>query len=53
MFAMTGEGYIKAKQYLKDIGKLEEFENNKTSTDGYSLVYYANYWKEENEKGIL
>lgn len=41
-FEMTSDGYIKAKEYLKEVGKLKEFENNKTYTDGYSLVYYAN-----------
>jgi oligoribonuclease NrnB/cAMP/cGMP phosphodiesterase (DHH superfamily) len=41
-FEMSSDGYDKAKQYLKEVGKLKEFEDNKTSTDGYSLVHYAN-----------
>ena len=45
MFEMTGDGYILAKEYLEAIGKLEEFENNRTSVDGYSLVAFANYYK--------
>jgi len=35
-------GYNKAKEYLIEINKLQEFENNNTSTDGFSLVHYAN-----------
>ena len=45
MFEMTGEGYAQAKKYLEEIGKLKEFENNKTSVDGFSLVAYANHYK--------
>jgi oligoribonuclease NrnB/cAMP/cGMP phosphodiesterase (DHH superfamily) len=41
-FEMTEEGYNKAKKYLIEVNRFEDFENNKTSTDGYSLVYYAN-----------
>ena len=50
-FEMTSEGCIKAKEYFEHVihfgpagvvNKLEEFENNNTSTDGYSLVHYAN-----------
>ena len=41
-FKMDRDSYDKARQYLEEVGKLKEFENNKTSTDGYSLVYYAN-----------
>ncbi len=51
-FEMTQEGYAKAKEYLIKIGKLEEFMNNKTSIDGYSLVAYANHYKnKEDQKG--
>jgi hypothetical protein len=42
-FEMTTDGCLQAKQYLTDICKLEDFENNYTSVDGYSLVAYANY----------
>ena len=42
IFDITTEGYTKAKEYLKGLNKLEEFEKNNTSVDGYSLVYYAN-----------
>lgn len=41
-FDMTSDGYSKAKRYLIEIDKLKEFESNNTSTDGYSLVHYAN-----------
>lgn len=43
-FDMTNEGYTQAKEYLEEIGKLEEFEANTVSTDGFSLVAYANYY---------
>ena len=41
-FEMSSDGYDKAKQYLKEVGQLKEFEDNHTSIDGYSLVHYAN-----------
>lgn len=41
-FEMSNDGYDKAKQYLKEVGQLKEFEDNHTSIDGYSLVHYAN-----------
>lgn len=41
-FEMISDGYNKAKEYLNEVDLLKEFENNKTSNDGYSLVYYAN-----------
>ena len=50
MFKMTEEGYKKAKSYLDKIGKYNEFENNNTSNDGYSLVLYANRILEKEEK---
>jgi len=43
-FNYDKDGCIKAKDYLDYIDKLEEFENNCTSVDGYSLVNYANFW---------
>lgn len=43
-FEYDSSGYIKAKDYLEYIDKLEEFNNNMTSVDGYSLVNYANFW---------
>jgi hypothetical protein len=45
MFEMTSDGCAQAKKYLMGIGKLDEFESNKTSVDGYSLVSYANHYK--------
>ena len=48
MFEMTSEGYTKAKTYLKSLesathpNQYEQFLSNRTSTDGYSLIYYAN-----------
>jgi len=49
-FKMTKEGYEKAKSYLKSINKLKDFENNNTSVDGYSLIYFANTLREEDEQ---
>lgn len=43
MFTMTKEGYAKAKEYLQEIGKLDEFKGNKISVDGFSLIAYANH----------
>jgi len=45
VFDMTKEGFKQAKEYLRVVGKLEKFYQNGESTDGYSLVYYANYLK--------
>lgn len=50
MFEMTEYGYIEAKKYLDSIGKLKEFENNPFSVDGYSLVYFANMYKEKEDE---
>ena len=46
-FSMTREGYTAAKQYLVEIGRYEEFLNNHTSVDGYSLIAFANSIKEQ------
>ncbi len=40
-FPMTGDGYLLAKKYLEDNNLMDEF-NKELSTDGYSLVYFAN-----------
>lgn len=45
MFEMTTEGYKEAKKYLEEINKLDEFLNNKTSVDGYSLIATANSYR--------
>lgn len=42
MFPFTVEGYQQAKAYLKKVGRYEDFMNNGTSIDGYSLVAFAN-----------
>ena len=42
MFPMTQDGYRAAKSYLIAISKYDEFMNNKTSLDGFSLVAFAN-----------
>lgn len=49
LFTMDPDGYLKAKEYLIKIGKLEEFENNKVSVDGFSLIAYANYYKHKEQ----
>jgi len=49
-FEMPKEGYIEAKKYLKSIDKLKDFENNNTSVDGYSLIYYANTLRIKDEQ---
>ena len=48
MFEMTGKGAIAARRYLVEIGKYEEFMNNRTSLDGYSLVQWANAYLDKN-----
>ena len=40
-FTMDVEGVIEAEEFIKGCGKYEEFMNNKTSTDGYSMVRFA------------
>lgn len=47
MFEMTSEGYRLAKQYLVSIHRYNRFMNNYTSTDGYSLIAYANSLSEK------
>ena len=49
-FSMTNIGYVEAKAYLKTIEKYKEFMDNKTSTDGYSLVAFANIEYEKRHK---
>ena len=49
-YQMTREGYKKAREYLKRIGKLEEFNKNSWSTDGYSLIYFANACKDKKNE---
>ena len=34
----TFDDYIKAKQFLIDVGRYREFTNNPFSVDGYSLI---------------
>lgn len=48
LFPMTSDGYIAAKKYLKEMGRYGEFLVNLTSTDGYSLVAFANSVYREN-----
>lgn len=40
-FPMTSGGYWSAKRYLENNNLMKEF-NKELSTDGYSLVYFAN-----------
>ncbi len=47
---MTREGYVAAKKYVMEIGRYDEFLNNNTSVDGYSLVAFANSIKENNDE---
>lgn len=49
MFEFTKQGVINAKKYLVEIDKLDDFNKNQTSVDGYSLVEYANYCYENEE----
>ena len=42
MFDMTVDGYKKAKDYLVSKNKYQDFLDNPISTDGYSLVEFAN-----------
>lgn len=46
-FDKTYVGYVEAVIYLKRVGRLEEFENNPVSTDGHSLIMFANSVAEE------
>jgi len=48
-FEMTVDGYLAAKQYLLDIGKYFDFLNFSQSTDGFSLVAYANDLAEKED----
>lgn len=50
MFEMTADGYEKAKKYLIDTERYEEFLNNVVSVDGYSLVVFANSLVQERNK---
>ena len=49
-FDISNDGYRKARDYLIKINKLEEFENNEVSIDGYSLIYYANHYKNKESE---
>lgn len=52
-FEMTHLDYTKAKSYLEDIGRLDEFLSNNTSLDGYSLIAFANsVYEIEQNTGI-
>lgn len=42
-FEMTAEGCQKATEYLKKLGKYDDFLNCTFSTDGYTLIATANY----------
>lgn len=50
VFQQTTLGYTKARVFLRSIGRLDEFDRNKTSTGGYSLVAFANSVLEEGSK---
>lgn len=46
----TFEQYEEAREYLIEIEMLDKFMENMTSTDGYSLVYFANVeWEKRNK----
>jgi hypothetical protein len=47
-FEMTVEGCSQATEYLKKLGKYDDFMNCTFSTDGYTLVATANYLLEAN-----
>ena len=44
---------IVAMEYLKSIDKYDEFMANKTSTDGWSLVQYAQVYYMKKMQGIV
>ncbi len=45
----TFEQWGEAKDYLIEIDMFDKFMSNMTSTDGYSLVYFANIeWGKRN-----
>ncbi len=51
-FIYTAEGYLEAKQYLIEIGKLSQLENE-LSADGYTLVALANLYAAEEESETI
>jgi hypothetical protein len=51
MFEYTPEGYEKAVEYLKEIGKYELIENE-LSRDGYTTVRLANEFKEKENEAV-
>lgn len=49
-FAMNTNGYNEAKAYLISIEKWEQANTTGFSTDGYSIVMFANdCWDKNNE----
>lgn len=41
-FEYTVEDCIAAEEWLRRIGRFEQFDNNMTSRDGWSLIAFAN-----------
>lgn len=41
-FDYTADGYLKAKQYLINNNKWKDASTRGFSTDGFSIVHYAN-----------
>ena len=53
-FPLNAKGYLKAKKWLKEIGKWEYISTHGFSTDGYSIIEEANsiYDKLQNHHEI-
>lgn len=51
MFEMTRDGCYEARRYLVANDKYQEFMDNRTSLDGYSLVQWANSVLEKEQHG--
>lgn len=50
---MTVDGCIAAVEHLTSVNKLELFNSNRTSVDGYSLVAFANCIRGENVVEVI
>ena len=49
-FPYTGKGCTAATLYLKEIGKWDEFLNNRVSLDGWTLIQHANIYYKRNKE---
>ena len=51
-FEFTTDGYLKAKEFLIEIGEFERISHGGFSTDGHSIVDAANVWHKRVDKKI-